>query len=78
MADLGGDGLDGLDAGGAGTDHGDALAGEIDRLLRPARGVEGLSLEAVAALDAGQGRRRERPDRGDQEAAGERGCRLPA
>ena len=69
MADLGGDGLDGLHAGGAGADHGDALAGEIDRFLRPARGMEGLSLKGVASLDAGQGRCGQRADRRDQEAA---------
>src|SRR5205085_2625051 len=69
-ADLRGDGLDGLHAGGAGADYGDALAGKVDRLLGPARGVEGFSLEGVAPLDAGQGRRRERADRGDEEAAG--------
>src|SRR5689334_265934 len=68
VPDLAGDGLDGLHAGGAGADHGDALALEIDRLLRPARGVEGLALEIVAALDARQGWCRQRSDRGDQEA----------
>ena len=68
MADFAGDGLDGLHAGGAGADHGDALALEVDRLFRPARGVERASLETVAALDARQGRRRQRADRRDQEA----------
>ena len=68
MADLGRNGLDGLHAGGAGADHGDALAGEIDRLVRPARGVEGFPLEGVAPFDARQGRCGQRPDRGDQEA----------
>src|SRR5262249_2791640 len=63
------DGLNGLDAGGAGADHGDALAGEIDLLLRPARGVEGLSLEGVAAFDHRQRWRRERTNRRDEEAA---------
>ena len=71
MADLAGNGLDGLHAGGAGADHGDALAGEIHRLLRPSRGVEGRSLEIVAPLDPRQGRRRQRPDRGDQEPRAE-------
>ena len=41
MADLAGDGLDGLHAGRAGADHGDAFACEVNRLMRPARGVEG-------------------------------------
>ena len=68
MADLAGDGLDGLHAGGAGADHRNALAFEVDRFFRPARGVEGASLETVAALDARQGRRRQRTDRGDEEA----------
>ena len=63
-----GDGLDRLDAGRAGADHGDALAGEIHRLLRPSRGVKRRALEIVAPLDPGQGGRRERADRGDQEA----------
>src|SRR5882757_2069773 len=69
VPDLARNGLDGLDAGGAGADHGDALAGKIHRLLRPTRGVEGLALEIVAALDARQRRRRQWADRGDQEAA---------
>src|SRR4029079_7128438 len=68
MSDLAGNGLDRLDARGAGADHGDALAGEIHRLLWPAGGVEGFALETVTPLDARQCRRRERADRGDQEA----------
>src|SRR6202035_2381782 len=64
MADLARDGLDGLHAGRAGADHGDALTGEVDRLFRPARGVERASFETVAALDARQRRRRQWADRG--------------
>jgi len=37
MADLGGDGLDDLDGGGAGADDADALAGERHRLARARR-----------------------------------------
>ena len=60
--------LDGLHAGGAGADHGHALAREADRLVRPARGVKGLALEVVDARDARHGRRGQRADGGDQEA----------
>ena len=42
-----------LDARRAGADHGDALAGEIDRLMRPVAGVIDLALEAIDALDVG-------------------------
>ena len=48
VADLAGDGLDRLHAGRAGADHGDTFAVEVNRLIRPARGVEGLSGKAVA------------------------------
>ena len=63
-----GDLLDGLHAGGAGADHRDPFAGEAHRLMRPARGVVGLALEGLDALDARHGRRRQGADRGDQEA----------
>src|SRR4029450_7891869 len=65
-----GDLLDGLHAGGAGADHRHALALEAYRLMRPARGMAGLALEALDALDLGHGRRRQGPDGSDQEAAG--------
>ena len=66
-----GDLLDGLHARGAGADHRHALAFEAHRpSMRPARGVAGLALEALDALDLGHGRRRQRADGGDQEAAG--------
>ena len=55
MADFARDGLDGLHASGAGADHGDALAGEIDRFLGPTRGVKGGAAEGVAPFDARQG-----------------------
>ena len=66
-----GNGLDGLHAGRAGADHGDALAGEIDGLLRPSRGVEGGPPEIVAPLDPRQRRRRQRSNRGNQESRAE-------
>ena len=65
-----GDLLDGLHPRGAGADHRHALAFEAHRLVRPARGVAGLALEALDAVDLGHGRRRQRADGGDQEAAG--------
>src|SRR4029079_19194885 len=68
MADVPGDGLDGLHAGGAGADHGDALALEVDGFMRPARGVERFALETVAALDARQCRGRRRTNPWNQEA----------
>ena len=68
MPDLAGDGLDGLHTGGAGADHGNALASKIHRLLRPTRRMEGPARKRLASLDARQGGGRERADRGDQEA----------
>src|SRR6185312_4552474 len=68
VADFACNGLDGLYARRAGADHGDALALEVDGLLRPTRGVKALALKTVEAFDAGQGRRRQGPDRGYQEA----------
>src|SRR5664279_5124479 len=46
-----GNGLNGLHAGGAGPDHRYPLAAEVDRLMRPSGGVEGLALKAVQPLD---------------------------
>ena len=68
MPDLAGDGLDGLHTGGAGADHGNALASKIHRLLRPTRRMEGPARKRLASFDARQGGGRERADRGDQEA----------
>src|SRR6185437_14385555 len=70
-SDTAGDGLDGLNAGGARSNHRDALAGEVDRRFRPARGVEGATLKTVDAFNSRHRRRRERTDRGDQEAGTE-------
>ena len=50
---LTGDDGDGLDGGGAGADHRDALAGEVDGMMRPAEGVVRLPLEALGALNVG-------------------------
>ena len=41
------------------ADHADALAGEIDRLVRPMSGVIDLALEAIEALDLGHPRVRQ-------------------
>src|SRR5262249_42873502 len=49
LADLVGDLADHLDASGAGADHRDLLAFEIDRLLRPVIGVERAALEILDA-----------------------------
>ena len=68
VSDTCSDGLDGLNTGGAGPDHRHALPGEVDRLLRPARGMEGAALKIFDALDSWHGRCRQRADRGDQEA----------
>ena len=71
MPDVSRDGLDRLHAGGAGADHGDALAGEVDRFMRPSRGVERWPPKLIAAFDTRQGRGRQRADGGDQEAGAE-------
>src|SRR4051794_22488882 len=56
VSDLGRDGLDDLDAGGADADDADALAGEPGRLLRPPPRVDDRSLERVLPReDVGQG-----------------------
>ena len=64
-----GDLLNGLYAGGAGADHGDALAFEADRPMRPGAGVVGLALEVVDAVNGGHHRFCEYADRGDQKTA---------
>ena len=65
-----GDFRDGLNAGGAGADHRDALARKTDRFLGPVMRVAGLALEALDAGNARQNRRGQHADRGDQEAGG--------
>ena len=58
MLDLARNGLYDLDAGRADPDDADTLAGEVDRLLRPAAGVNELPLEHVlSGKDVCQGRR---------------------
>jgi len=49
LGGLSGDLRDRLDRRGAGADHRDAAAGEVDALMRPAAGVVGLALEAGGA-----------------------------
>lgn len=67
LANLAGDGLDHLDAGGAGADDAHPLAGEVDALLRPAAGVENLPLEALMAREWRHQRRRQPAGAGEQE-----------
>ena len=62
LGDLG----DRLHAGGAGADHGHALAREAHRLVRPVAVWKDWPGERVHALDARQRRRRQRADGGDQ------------
>ena len=58
MLDLARNGLYDLDAGRADPDDADALAGEVDRLLRPAAGVHKLPRECVLpGKHIGEGRR---------------------
>ena len=66
VANVLGDGLDGLDRRCAGADHRDPLAREVHRFFRPVRGVAGLSGEAVEPGNVRHGRRRQHADRGDQ------------
>ena len=56
---LGRDERDGLDAGGAGADDRNALAGEVDALVRPAAGEVDLALETLGAGDVGRLRQRQ-------------------
>jgi hypothetical protein len=67
----GGDDRGGLDAGGAGADQPDALAGEVHAVMRPAAGVVPMAGEAIQARQLGHVRRRQAADGGDQEARGE-------
>jgi hypothetical protein len=66
----------GLDAGGAGADLADALAGEIDTIMRPRAGVVPLAGKALEARDVRDVRGREAADAGDQPARGEAFARL--
>ena len=78
FADLIGDLRDHLDAGRAGADYGDALAGQVDGFVGPVVGVPGVALEAVDALDARHCGGGEHADCGEQEAAGEFAAVLQA
>src|ERR1700736_2513542 len=60
---------DRLDAGGAGADHGDPLALETDRTVRPARSLVELALEVAVAGEIRLLGRRQRPGREDDIAA---------
>ncbi|MBA7472498.1 hypothetical protein ES707_07825 [subsurface metagenome] len=71
LANLVGDLRDQLDSGGAGADHGDLLAFEIDRLVRPIKGVERASPKILYAFDPRHGRRRQQTDGEHDEAAGQ-------
>ena len=64
------DDRDGLDGGGAGADHADALAGDVHALVRPQARVVQLAGEPLEAGEIGDPRHREAPRRHDQE-----GCR---
>ena len=65
--DLAGDGGDDLHTARSGTDDGDALAGEVDRRLRPQTGVVRLTAEGLPAGHVGEERHREPASGGDQE-----------
>ena len=67
-----GDQRDRLNARRAGADHGDALAGEVDAVMRPAAGEIDLALEILDAVDLRRLRRRETAGRHDVMAAGDR------
>ena len=61
---------DDLDAGGAGADLADPLAGEIE-IVGPAEGVERLACELVHALEGRKRRRRQRAEGRDHEPGAE-------
>src|SRR5207253_554097 len=68
LAGLLGDDRRGLDAGGARADQPDALARDIDALLRPRAGVVPFPLERVEAGDLWHVGRREAAHGADEEA----------
>ena len=75
------DDRDRLDGGGAGADHRDALAGEVDAVMRPSAGVVRLALEALGALDVGRLRQRQAaawPSRRSGSGSRRRGRCAPA
>ncbi len=73
---------DQLDSSGAGADDADALAGELDAVLRPARGVVPVAVELLEAVEGRPVDRREAPRRHHAVPRGEmapvRGHDLPA
>lgn len=71
MAGLLGGGDDELSSGGAGTDHADPLAGDVE-VVRPSVGVHEGAAEAVAPGNVGDVGLREEPERRHQVAARER------
>ena len=77
MRGLLGDQRDRLDARRSRADHGDALAGEIDAVMRPAAGEIDLALEILDAVDLRRLRRGETAGGHDVIAAGDaaRRCR---
>ena len=66
VVSFGSDHGDGLNAGRAGTDLADALAGEIDAFVRPLAGVVPVALEVIAAGNVRHIGGREAADGGDQ------------
>jgi len=68
MGDLVGDRLDDLDPGRADAHDADPLAGQIDALARPARGVKDPAAEILLPRKAVLERGRQHPRAGDQEA----------
>ena len=71
MAGLLGGGDDELSSGGAGTDHADPLAGDVE-VVRPSVGVHKGAAEAVAPGNVGHVALREEPERRHQVAGRER------
>ena len=66
VTDLVGDCLNHLDSGRTDTDDTDALAGEIDRFIRPARGVEQSPLERLLSGEQRRHRGGQHSAAGDQ------------
>ena len=67
MPNILGDGLDDLNGGRARADNANTLALEIDRIMRPAGGVEGLACEGISPGNIRQGGRGKRPQPRDQQ-----------